>query len=130
MKNITIWINQEDKKKLIKIAQSKYLSLSTLINIITKYYYVIANEKIYTEYINKGKQQLHIKLRNECKNNLNPMIVSNSVYLYLHNEKIDPRINYKNINKKIQSECDKTTDSNYMLNVVIRATYQINKRKY
>lgn len=136
MYETNIWLDAQDLTKLTKMAQKKMLSLSTYINIIVKVYYGCCNENaikdaINSKFLHKGQKQTHIKLRNENKIALTPKIITNCVYIYLHNEnhELAKYINFKTLNKKIQSECDKTKDNNYLQNLIIRATYNFNRKR-
>lgn len=132
MYETNIWLDKADKITLTKQAQKKALSLSTYINIIVKHYYIISHENCFKDYIYKGKQQTHIKLRNENKLNLTPMIVTNAIYMYLHQEKITEKykglIKTEKLNRKIQSETDKTIDKFYLGNQLIRAKYYYERK--
>lgn len=126
MNETNIWLDKEDKNVLIKKAQSKQLSLSTYIDIITRNYWIICHEKIFKAYIHKGKEQTHIKLLNRDKHKLTPTIITNCVYLFLHPDKLTnytDKLQITKINRKIQSDTDKTIDRFYLGNQIIRANY-------
>lgn len=121
-----IYLSKEDKTKIIKQAQAKQLSLSTYVNIIAKWYNVV-NPIFNGKYYKKGNNRIMIKPRNE--NNLQDLDLTNLVYLFLHNKAlkdINPdaeKLNLYGLNKRIQSESDKTLDNNWNLNQVIRTNY-------
>lgn len=121
-----LFIDTEIKAKLQKLANSKMLSLSTTANIIIKnMYYYVANE---TEYFTKDKKATCVKIKNECKFNLNAMINTNCITAYFNPNYIKAPLKLTNSTKrKIQSECDKTNDPNYLKNQMIRTYYKIQK---
>lgn len=131
-----IYLSIEDKIKLTKQAQAKMLSLSSYVNIIAKNYLVfVSNEEMTTKYKKeydkfyffKGECRIKIKPRNENKQNYTDLTLTNCCYLFLHNDKAAEiygvKLNFTKINRKIQSESDKTLDNNWNLNQVIRTNY-------
>jgi len=129
MKVTYIQLDLDDKNKLFKLAQKRNLSVSTVADIIIKNLYVCFDwkDEKREKYIYKGKYKICLKLRNENKNHLSKVINTNCIYSYLHNESL--KINWNNINRKIQSDLDKAYDPNYMKNLIIRTNYQIMKEK-
>ena len=118
------YLNKEDKTKLNKMAQKKQLSLSTTANIIYKHYYwVILPED---HYFHKDATKTCIKIKNENKNPVNTMFITNALYAYLHNDvvKTHSKEHLQKINSKIQSEMDTTFDPNFNKNLVIREMYK------
>lgn len=126
-----IWLEKEDKQVLTKKAQQKQLSLSTFIDIITQTY--VFGCYIPKEYIHKGKQQTHVKLKNKNKIELTPTIITNCVYIYLHHEKHPKYEELKEyltkLDRKIQSLSDKTTDNFYLGNQIIRSQYYLQQKR-
>ena len=121
-----IYLNIEDKVKLTRLANVKQLSLSTLIAIIVKNYYILSNDNIFNEYLDKGTEQTHIKIRINEEQIITPMVVCNAITLYLHpntKQEFLQELNIKKINKQIQSEFDKTIDHSWLKNAIIRAKY-------
>lgn len=118
------YLNKQDKTKLNKLAQSKQLSLSTTADIIYKHYYwlIIAEE----HYYEKDTIKTCIKIKNENKNPVNTMFITNALYAYLHNDVIQSHTkeHLNKINRKIQSELDKTFDANFNKNLIIREMYR------
>lgn len=122
-----LFLNETDKNKIKKLAQSKQLSLSTAVNIIYKrYYYLTAQEE---SYYNKGDKQIHIKIKNELNYPINCLFATNAIYAYLHNEviKTHTKEHLKKINSSIQSEMDKTYDPSCNKNIIIRELYRNRK---
>lgn len=118
------YLNKQDKTKLNKLAQSKQLSLSTTADIIYKHYYwLIVTQDHYYE---KDKIKTCIKIKNENKNPVNTMFITNALYAYLHNDVIQSHTkeHLNKINRKIQSELDKTFDANFNKNIIIREMYR------
>lgn len=121
-----IYLDQQDKAKLIKTATAKQLSLSSYINIIVKHYIMCETNK--ESYIHKGQFKIHIKLRAK-EYNADSLTITNCVYRFLHNNEFYTEINYKKLNSMIQSECDTTIDPNYLKNMIIRNTYHKEHKK-
>lgn len=122
-----LFLNETDKNKIKKLAQSKQLSLSTATDIIYKHYYWLICQK--EEYFEKGNKQIHIKIKNENKNPINTMFITNALYAYLHNDviKTHTKEHLKKINSSIQSEMDKTFDPSCNKNIIIRELYRNRK---
>lgn len=132
MTETNIWLDKEDKITLTKKAQQKQLSLSTYIGIIVRNYWIISHENIFKEYIHKGTEQTHIKIRNKEKHKLTPMIITNAVYLFLHPDKLSnytDKLQLTKLNRKIQSESDKEIDKFYLGNQIIRANYYVKRKQ-
>lgn len=110
-----IYLTEEQQTKLRKTALNKQLSLSTYINIICKYYIYLLTEEEQTKYINKGKIKVHIKLQAKTYK-ADSVKITNCVNKFL-TMKLD------HVNRRIQSEADKTYDPNYLKNIIIRNTY-------
>ncbi len=118
------YLNKQDKSKLNKLAQSKQLSLSTTADIIYKHYYwLIVQEQ---KYFKKDNIKTCIKIKNENRNPVNTMFITNALYAYLHNEviKTHTKEHLNKINRSIQSELDKTFDANFNKNLIIREMYK------
>ena len=122
-----IFLDIEDKKRIIKLAQSKQLSFSTTCGIIIRQLYVVNDwhEKERNNYIHKGENQICIKIRD--MQGLTASIATNCIYQYLHEEVC--KFNIKAIKRQIQSEMDKTIDHNANKNLEIRIAYRIQQRK-
>jgi len=121
-----IYLSIEDKVKLTRLANVKQLSLSTLISIIVKHYYVLSNDNIFNEYLNKGEEQTHIKIRINEGQIITPKVICNAISLYLHptiKQEFTEQLNIKRINRLIQSEFDRTIDHSWLKNAIIRAKY-------
>lgn len=122
-----LFLTTKDKKALINLANSKQLSVSTTSAIIIKWLHPLV-DNMYTDYIYKGEKQIHIKIRNENKYNINAMTATNCIYCYLNRPKYkDKKINWQN--KYIQSDLDKTEDPNRDKNREIRIAYRLKKNK-
>ena len=122
-----LFLNDDDKARLVKLAFAKQLSVSTTTNIIIKHLYTpfdcLKNKQ--ETYINKGSNQICVKIRNEHRYNITCTNATNCIYAYFHNEVLP--INWKKINSSIQSEMDKTIDKNNQKNIEIRITWRIRK---
>lgn len=128
MYETNIYLTKEDKIKLTKQAHAKQLSLSTYIDIIVENYWIITHKNCFDSYIFKGTEQTHIKLRNSHNFKLTPMIITNAITLFLHkeynNKEWTSLIDYQNINRRIQSQADRTIDERYNYNQLRRAIYR------
>lgn len=120
-------LNTNDKKRLVLLAKSKLLSVSTTANIIIKWYFYPVNQ-MYKTYLNKGENSLHIKIKNENKNPINSMNATNCIFCFFN--KPNNLINWSNLDRKIQSELDKTQDPNYNKNEEIRIAYRLKKGQF
>jgi len=122
-----LFLDDEDKARLCKLAYAKQLSVSTASNIIIKHLYMMFNwqDKRSLEYIKKGSNQLCIKIRNEHNYKITCANATNCIYAYFHNEVLP--INWDRVNRSIQSEMDKTIDKNNQKNIEIRITWRIRK---
>lgn len=122
-----LFLDDEDKARICKLAFAKQLSVSTTANIIIKHLYILFdwNDERSLKYIHKGSNQLCIKIRNEHNYNITCANATNCIYAYFHNEIL--KINWEKVNRKIQSEMDRTLDKNNQKNIEIRITYRIRK---
>lgn len=122
-----LFIDDDDKARICKLAFAKQLSVSTTANIIIKHLYILfdwKDERSF-KYIHKGSNQLCIKIRNEHNYKITCANATNCIYAYFHNEVLP--INWEKVNRKIQSEMDRTLDKNNQKNIEIRITYRIRK---
>lgn len=123
-----IYLSPQDKKALIKLADSKQLSVSTTAGIIINHLAPLIN-LWYTNYIFKGEKSLHIKIKpaqalDICP--INAMISTNCIYCYFNKPLVKgKKVNWQN--KGIQSELDRTEDPNRFKNMEIRIAYRLKK---
>lgn len=122
-------ISTEDRKRLINIAKAKQLSVSTACAIIIKNYNYIISNWFSKEYIKKGENLLHIKIRNPAHIKINTLTATNSIYAYLHNKeiKLPEGTSFETLNRRIQSEMDSTIDPNANKNMEMRIAYRLKK---
>lgn len=123
-----LFLTPEDKKRLIKLAESKQLSLSTTAGIIINWIAPLV-DNMYTDYIKRGDKMIHIKIRpNEYikQSDLTSMTATNCIYCYFNKPLWKgKKINWQN--KYIQSELDRTEDPNRYKNMEIRIAYRLKK---
>lgn len=118
MKPTYIYISQEQKDNLFRLAKQKKLSVSTLVNIIVKHYQFRASA-YGNKYIKKGTCKIHLKLKDKPNYDLiTDILATNCIYEW--QEKPTKEIDYKKIDSQIQSEMDKTKDIFYNYNMTIR----------
>ena len=123
-----IYLNNEDKNRLQKLAQAKQLSLSACVDIIAtsfQWYCETINN-----YINKGENKIKLSIKSKPLWKVNDKLATNCVYAYFHEESLDFIQNpagIKNLKRKIQSTMDKTFDPNFLKNIIIRTNYKLQR---
>lgn len=123
-----IFLSTEDKKRLIKLADAKQLSISTTAGIIINNLYPVVSTW-FKDYIAKGEKQIHIKVKNKNNFDINSLHATNCLYCYFNKPQIKgQKINWNN--KNIQSELDKTEDPNRFKNLEIRIAYRLKKGNF
>lgn len=119
MKSTYIYLNYDYEKILIKISKQKRLSFSAIVNIIVKHYQFSA-ARYGNKYQKKGMRKIHLKLKDE--NNYpdlkRDILATNCIYEWI--EKPNKECNYKEVDRKMQSELDTTTDPFYDYNETCR----------
>jgi len=122
-----LFLTTQDKKKLIKLADAKQLSISTTAGIIINHLdFLVAD--MYDNYISKGEKQIHIKIKQINKHDLTSITATNCIYCYFNKPLYKgQKINWQN--NAIQSELDKTEDPNRFKNIEIRIAYRLKKGK-
>lgn len=122
-----IYITQDDKNRLSKLAQSKQLSLSACVDIIaSKFYFLVANKE---EYIKKGDIKVKLNIKNKATWPVSDKLATNCITAFFHEELNDfpNKDGIKNLKRQIQSQMDKTFDPNFLKNIIIRTNYRTNK---
>lgn len=123
-----LFLTIEDKKRLIKLAEAKQLSLSTTAGIIINWLAPMV-DNMYTEYIKRGDKMIHIKIRpkeNIKIMDLTSMTATNCIYCYFNRPLWKgQKINWQH--NAIQSELDRTEDPNRYKNIEMRIKYRLEK---
>lgn len=119
-----LFLDTQDKKKLVQLAESKQLSVSTTAGIIIRKLHCFVTE----EYIHKGEHQTCIKIKPLYKEwKITSSKATNCIYKYF-NDKDFKKVMQKTMSQ-IQSELDKTIDPNRYKNMEIRIQWRMNKGK-
>lgn len=126
MKETYIFLDVKDKKSLMALAQQHQLSLSTTAAIIIKWYFLPINA-LYKDYIHKGTQQVHIKIRNELQHDINCMNVTNCLYCYFNHPQNEVKINWRKLNQQIKKELETTIDRNANKNIEMRIAWRLQR---
>lgn len=130
MKSIYIYLDLQDKTRLLKQATSYQLALTTYCDIIYKHYQFAVPKKYQKTYIHKGTEKIHInmRLKNLDTANIKDVNVTNAIYLFLNRNKATVKVNFTNMNKAIQSEAENTIDNTFMQYQILKNMYRLQRK--
>lgn len=146
MKNIYLFLTNEDKTTLFKKAQQNQLSVSTLVGIICNEYliYTEYKAKALEHFINRGDNMIHLHIKDTITNKgykFTDKNYNNAIYMYLHHDKLNQIelekgktladvVKVRQANTNIGRTIKKTFDPKFNYNQIKRQSYLALKTYY